>query len=115
MVRLQITHWPDPTPSPRPTPGAPWPDSTPGSFFHLFRHHSIWLGSILSLLAGASKEFVDELEFFRSTTDDAKDTVADLMGVLIGSMLLYLIKYVTRPEKETSRIREVSSWEKMED
>ncbi|KAM2188752.1 hypothetical protein ACFX1R_032255 [Malus domestica] len=30
------------------------------------------------------------------------------MGVLIGSLLLYFVKYVTRPEKETSQIREVS-------
>ncbi|KAM1001176.1 hypothetical protein ACFX15_007415 [Malus domestica] len=94
--------WPDPTPSPRPTTGAPWPDPTPASSFPLFHRHSIWLKSILSLLAGAAKKFVDELEFFRSATDGAKDTVINFVGVLIGSLLLYFVKYVTRLEKETS-------------
>ncbi|KAM2308602.1 hypothetical protein TB2_030153 [Malus domestica] len=50
----------------------------------LFRRHSIWFGSILSLLASAAKEFADELGFFRSVTNGAKDTVADFMGVLIA-------------------------------
>ncbi|KAM2602224.1 hypothetical protein TB1_039650 [Malus domestica] len=30
------------------------------------------------------------------------------MGILIGLLLLYFVKYVTQPEKETDRIREVS-------
>ncbi|KAM1696470.1 hypothetical protein ACFX15_029953 [Malus domestica] len=81
---------------------------SPRKVRELFRRHSIWFESILSLLVGVAKEFADELGFFRSTTNGAKDTVADFMGVLIGSLLLYFVKYVTRPEKETGQIREVS-------
>ncbi|CAN6570416.1 unnamed protein product [Malus baccata var. baccata] len=75
------------------------------------RRHSIWFGSILSLLAGAAKEFADELGFFRSAGASAKDAVADFVGVLIGSLVLYFVKYVTRPENETGRLKEV--WQKL--
>ncbi|KAM0963031.1 hypothetical protein EV2_022797 [Malus domestica] len=82
--------------------------STTRTQYSFLRRHSIWFGSILSLLAGAAKKFADELGFFRYTRASAKDTVVDFVGVLIGSLLLYFVKYVTRPEKETGRIREVS-------
>ncbi|KAM1184619.1 hypothetical protein ACFX13_014316 [Malus domestica] len=89
-----------------PPPASPTRRS-PRKVRELFCRHSIWFGSILSLLASASMKFVDELGFFRSTTDNVKDTVTDFVGILIGSLLLYFVKYVTRPEKETGRIREV--------
>ncbi|KAM1171891.1 hypothetical protein ACFXTH_022200 [Malus domestica] len=75
--------------------------STTRTRYPFLRRHSIWFGSILSLLAGAAKKFADELEFFRSTRASAKDTVADFFGVVIGSLLIYFVKYVTRPKKET--------------
>ncbi|KAM1039294.1 hypothetical protein ACFX15_033185 [Malus domestica] len=90
-----------------PPPASPTRRS-PRKVRELFRRDSIWFGSILSLLVSVAKEFADELEFFRSTTDGAEDTVVDFMGVLIGSLLLYFVKYVTRPENETGWIREVS-------
>lgn len=76
--------------------------------YPFLRRHSIRVGSILSLLAGAAKEFADELGFFRSAGASAKDAAADILGVLIGSLVLYLIKYTTRPENETGRIKEDS-------
>ncbi|KAM1172593.1 hypothetical protein ACFXTH_022804 [Malus domestica] len=90
-----------------PPPASPIRRS-PRKVRELFRRHSIWFGSILSLLTGVAKEFANELGFFRSATDGAKDTVVDFVGVLIGSLLLYFVTYVTRPKKETGWIREVS-------
>lgn len=72
------------------------------------RRHSIRLGSIASLLAGAAKEAADQLGFFRSAGASAKDAVADLLGVLLASFVLYLVKHSSRHDRETGQPRAVS-------
>ena len=76
--------------------------------YPFLRRHSIRVGSVLSLLAGAAKEFADELGFFRSAGASAKDAVANFLGVLIGSLLLYLVNYLPRSDNEAGLIKEVS-------
>ncbi|CAI0420590.1 unnamed protein product [Linum tenue] len=62
---------------------------TPYSFL---RRHSIWVGSILSLLAGAAKEAADHLGIFPSAGASAKDAVADLIGVLVAAFALSICR-----------------------
>lgn len=73
------------------------------------RRHSIRLGSIASLLAGAAKEAADELGFFRSAGASAKDAVADLLGVLLASFALSLLKHSSsRHDHDAGQPRSVS-------
>ncbi|GMN49908.1 hypothetical protein TIFTF001_019082 [Ficus carica] len=72
------------------------------------RRHSIPLGSIASLLAGAAKEAADELGFFRSAGASAKDAVADVLGVLLASLALYLLRRSSRLDRETDPDRGIS-------
>ncbi|KAL3618370.1 hypothetical protein CASFOL_038691 [Castilleja foliolosa] len=58
--------------------------------YPFIRRRSIWVGSILSFSAGAAKEFADELGFFQSSGASAKDAVADLIGILLAAVVLYL-------------------------
>lgn len=60
------------------------------------RRHYIGVGSIASLLAGAAKEIADELGYFRSAGASAKDAVADLLGVVLASYALSLVKLSPR-------------------
>lgn len=60
------------------------------------RRHYIVVGSIASLLAGAAKEIADELGYFRSAGASAKDAVADLLGVVLASYVLSLVKLSPR-------------------
>ncbi|CAI9767241.1 unnamed protein product [Fraxinus pennsylvanica] len=60
--------------------------------YPLIRRYSVWIGSIVSLLAGAAKEFADELGFFRSAGASTKDAAADLIGVLLAILTLSLCK-----------------------
>ena len=76
--------------------------------YPFLRRHSIRVGSVFSLLAGAAKEFADELGFFRSAGASAKDAVANFLGVLIASLLLYLVNHLGRSDNEAGRIKEVS-------
>lgn len=57
------------------------------------RRYSIWVGSVVSSLAGAAKEFADELGFFQSSGASAKDAVADFLGILLAALVLYVSKY----------------------
>ncbi|KAI3785979.1 hypothetical protein L1987_45105 [Smallanthus sonchifolius] len=52
------------------------------------RRHSISVGCIVSLTAGAAKEFADELGFFKSSGASAKDAVADIVGVFVSVLAL---------------------------
>ncbi|KAL4626644.1 uncharacterized protein LOC142633391 [Castanea sativa] len=64
--------------------------------------HSIRVGSILSLLAGAAKEAADHLGYFQSSGASAKDAVADFIGVLIAYLVLSLASsfwFSGRPDK----------------
>ncbi|XP_027192171.1 uncharacterized protein, partial [Cicer arietinum] len=54
------------------------------------RRHSISIGSVVSLLAGAAKEAADHLGYFRSSGASFKDAVADIIGVIIASFALSL-------------------------
>ena len=64
--------------------------------YPFLRRHSIRIGSIASLLAGAAKEAADELGFFRSAGASAKDAIADISGVLLACFGLSLIKHWSR-------------------
>ena len=78
--------------------------------YPFLRRHSIWVGSILSLLAGAAKEAADHLGFFQSSGASAKDAVADFIGALIAYLVLSLVpfRFSGRPEKDTDQVRWVS-------
>ncbi|KAK3188634.1 hypothetical protein Dsin_028195 [Dipteronia sinensis] len=52
------------------------------------RSHSISVGSIMSLLAGAAKEAADHLGIFPSAGASFRDGVADALGVLVASRVL---------------------------
>ena len=67
------------------------------SRYSFLRNHSIRVGSILSLVAGAAKEAADQLGIFPSAGASARDAVADLLGVLIAAMALSLWKRLLRP------------------
>ncbi|KAK4590125.1 hypothetical protein RGQ29_020610 [Quercus rubra] len=70
--------------------------------YPFLRRHSIRVGSILSLLAGAAKEAADHLGFFQSSGASAKDAVADFIGVLIAYLVLSLASsfwFSGRPDK----------------
>ncbi|XP_030968247.1 uncharacterized protein LOC115988771 [Quercus lobata] len=70
--------------------------------YPFLRRHSIRVGSILSLLAGAAKEAADHLGFFQSSGASAKDAVADFIGVLIAYLVLSLVSsfwFSGRPDK----------------
>ncbi|KAL5576110.1 hypothetical protein UlMin_017809 [Ulmus minor] len=69
------------------------------------RRHSTSFGSIASLLAGAAKEVADELGYFRSAGASAKDAVADVLGVMLASFCLSLVKHSSRSDHETAQTR----------
>ncbi|XP_076888810.1 uncharacterized protein LOC143539355 [Bidens hawaiensis] len=54
----------------------------------LLRRHSISIGCILSLTAGAAKEIADELGFFNSAGASVKDAVADVTGALFAVVVI---------------------------
>uniref|UniRef100_A0A2P2QLA6 Uncharacterized protein n=1 Tax=Rhizophora mucronata TaxID=61149 RepID=A0A2P2QLA6_RHIMU len=56
------------------------------------RRRSVWVGSIVSLAAGAAKEAADHLGLFPSAGASAKDAAADLLGVLIAAFALSIRK-----------------------
>ncbi|KAL6134244.1 hypothetical protein ACLB2K_066476 [Fragaria x ananassa] len=76
--------------------------------YRFLRCHSIRVGSLLSLLAGAAKEFADELGFFHSAGASAKDALANFLGVVVASLLLSLARNLARSDNETGRIKELS-------
>ncbi|KAJ0007341.1 hypothetical protein Pint_30307 [Pistacia integerrima] len=76
--------------------------------YSFLRTHSIRVGSILSLLAGAAKEAADHLGLFPSAGASFKDAVADVIGVLIASFALSLLrKFSGRPGFEKGQTRRV--------
>lgn len=58
--------------------------------YPFLRRRSIWIGSLVSFAAGAAKEFADEFGYFKSAGASSKDAVADLVGILLAAMILYL-------------------------
>ncbi|RAL54786.1 hypothetical protein DM860_017625 [Cuscuta australis] len=58
--------------------------------YPFIRRRRIWVGSIVSLAAGAAKEVADELGFFKSAGASSKDAVADVFGILIAALILRL-------------------------
>ncbi|XP_057787855.1 uncharacterized protein LOC131005073 [Salvia miltiorrhiza] len=58
--------------------------------YPFLRRRSIWIGSLVSFAAGAAKEFADEFGYFKSAGSSAKDAGADLIGILLAAMILYL-------------------------
>nr|XP_043618265.1 uncharacterized protein LOC122589998 [Erigeron canadensis]XP_043618266.1 uncharacterized protein LOC122589998 [Erigeron canadensis] len=67
----------------------------------LVRRHSIPVGCVISLSAGAAKEIADELGFFNSAGASAKDAVADVLGVFVAVIAIYIWKslYRTTPRQ----------------
>lgn len=76
--------------------------------YPFLRRHSVGIGSLASLLAGAAKEAADQLGLFPSAGASAKDAVADLLGVLIAATALSCCISVRRPELDTTQARVVS-------
>lgn len=58
------------------------------SRYSFLRRRSIFLGSILSLAAGAAKELADQLGFFQSAGASSRDAVADLFGIILAVLVL---------------------------
>ncbi|GAV72372.1 hypothetical protein CFOL_v3_15860 [Cephalotus follicularis] len=75
--------------------------------YPFLNRHSIRVGSTLSLLAGAAKEAADHLGIFPSAGASSKDAVADIIGVLIASLALYLCTYRARPDYNPGHVRRV--------
>ena len=55
---------------------------------------SIFVGSIISLAAGAAKEVTNELGFVKSFVASSKDVADDLLCVLIAVFVLSLSKSI---------------------
>ncbi|CAK9186818.1 unnamed protein product [Ilex paraguariensis] len=75
--------------------------------YAFLRRWSLWVGSIISLIAGAAKEAADELGFFKSAGASAKDAFADVLGILIAVLALSLYKSLfsrVRPD-QSSQVR----------
>ncbi|MCL7049946.1 hypothetical protein MKW94_014374 [Papaver nudicaule] len=55
------------------------------------RRWSIWIGSLVSMSAGAAKEAGDEIGLWKSAGASTKDAIADLFGILLAylSMKMY--------------------------
>ncbi|XP_022724481.1 uncharacterized protein LOC111281120 [Durio zibethinus] len=77
------------------------------SRYPFLRNHSIRVGSILSLVAGAAKEAADQLGFFPSAGASARDAVADFLGVMIAAMALSLWKRLLRHGPESGHTRRI--------
>lgn len=60
--------------------------------YPFLKRHSIRVGAILSLFAGAAKEAADQIGLFPSAGASAKDAVADIFGVLIAAAALSMHK-----------------------
>ncbi|KAL5757232.1 hypothetical protein ACOSP7_021678 [Xanthoceras sorbifolium] len=76
--------------------------------YKFLRSHSIRIGSIISLLAGAAKEAADHLGLFPSAGASFRDGVADAVGVLVASLVLSVWrKLLGRSGADSSRARRV--------
>ncbi|KAJ6341217.1 hypothetical protein OIU78_009400 [Salix suchowensis] len=60
--------------------------------YPFLKRHSIRVGAILSLFAGAAKEAADQIGLFPSAGASSKDAVADIIGVLIAVAALSMFK-----------------------
>ncbi|KAH6755177.1 transmembrane protein [Perilla frutescens var. hirtella] len=67
--------------------------------YPFIRRRSIWIGSLISFAAGAAKEFADELGYFKSAGASSKDAAADLLGILIAALMLYLSNCRVGPDR----------------
>ncbi|KAI3959738.1 hypothetical protein MKW98_018838 [Papaver atlanticum] len=59
--------------------------------YPFLRRWNIWIGSLVSMSAGAAKEAGDEIGLWKSAGASTKDAIADLFGILLAylSMLFY--------------------------
>ncbi|KAJ8755163.1 hypothetical protein K2173_018961 [Erythroxylum novogranatense] len=83
--------------------------STLASFtrYPFIRRHSIWVGSVISLAAGAAKEAADHLGIFPSAGASSKDAAADLLGVLIAAFVLSVWKRWADTDSNSGQSRRV--------
>ncbi|KAH7688289.1 hypothetical protein IHE45_03G024300 [Dioscorea alata] len=59
----------------------------------LLRRHNASIGSIAALTAGAAKEACDELGLWASSGASARDAAADLLGILLASLFLAVVRW----------------------
>ncbi|KAJ4959231.1 hypothetical protein NE237_026342 [Protea cynaroides] len=71
--------------------------------YPFLRRWSIWLGSLVSLAAGAAKEAGDEIGLWKSAGGSVKDAIADLLGILISWVVLLLFKSMSLRRKSEER------------
>ncbi|XP_010532086.1 PREDICTED: uncharacterized protein LOC104808181 [Tarenaya hassleriana] len=76
------------------------------SRYSFIRRNFIWIGSAISLVAGAAKELADQIGIFPSAGASAKDAVADAVGVLTAAAVLFLWKH-RRLRSESGQTRTV--------
>lgn len=76
--------------------------------YPFLRRHSVGIGSVASLLAGAAKEAADQLGIFPSAGASVKDAVADLVGVLIAASALSCCRSGKRLELDPTQARVVA-------
>ncbi|KAK4748281.1 hypothetical protein SAY87_014867 [Trapa incisa] len=76
--------------------------------YPFLRRHSVGIGSVASLIAGAAKEAADQLGIFPSAGASAKDAVADLVGVLIAASVLSCRRTGKRPQLDSAQAGLVS-------
>lgn len=60
--------------------------------YSFLRRRFIFLGSVISLAAGAAKEIADHFGFFQSAGASSRDVVADIIGVILAVVLLNVSK-----------------------
>lgn len=77
------------------------------SRYPFLRIHSIWIGSVLSLFAGAAKETADQFGFFQSAGASSRDVVADLVGTLVAAMALSLGRKKLSSGSDLGQIRRI--------
>ncbi|KAL8155709.1 uncharacterized protein LOC141665513 [Apium graveolens] len=75
------------------------------SRYSFLRRRFIFLGSVISLAAGAAKELADQLGFFHSAGASSRDIVADIFGVILAVIVLSVSK--RRRKSKTSEVEEL--------
>ncbi|KAL5698878.1 hypothetical protein ACHQM5_029857 [Ranunculus cassubicifolius] len=75
------------------------------SRYSFLRKHSISIGSLISIAAGAAKEIGDEIGLWNSAGASFKDAIADLLGTLMAAILLRILRNFSTVSDETKAIR----------
>ncbi|MCL7040096.1 hypothetical protein MKW94_000819 [Papaver nudicaule] len=78
--------------------------------YPFLRRWSIWIGSLVSMSAGAAKEAGDEIGLWKSSGASTKDAIADLFGILLAyaSMMYFYNSFFTSSSINNSTVRDHS-------